>query len=394
MKKIIMSLAMIAAVGALAVGATTSFFSDTETSAGNTFTAGTIDISVDGENPWSTSWSNYLDKPCQVNYMTFTIKNVGKNPAKIWKHLYGIETDGGIEVYPENTPICSSEPEYVDGGGQFDDNGIPTGTGYVARDNIASFIVYDMATCIKNGSNECLADADDEKSGPPTADTGWEVLIPESNQIRVDNVACSWIYLGELGVGEEMVISQSYHLMVWDNAGQPMVTNWAQGDSMTFNIELEARQLTAPAPGMEDEQKILILKEKNPTTWAPVINGANGTMTYNTSGTEFKYDLSASGLDNIEYSLIYYADKWPGNNPGALLGTFTASGGGITVVDQIATEITFDLPHSDDANYPVGAKIWLVPSSVYDASSHSVTNWGNPGSYLFEDSLISFDYLP
>ena len=47
MKKIIFSLAMIAAVGAIAVGATMSYFSDTETSTGNTFTAGAIDLTVD-----------------------------------------------------------------------------------------------------------------------------------------------------------------------------------------------------------------------------------------------------------------------------------------------------------------------------------------------------------
>jgi len=49
MKKIILSLAVIAMVGAVAVGVTRSFFSDTETSTGNTFTAGAIDLKVDSE---------------------------------------------------------------------------------------------------------------------------------------------------------------------------------------------------------------------------------------------------------------------------------------------------------------------------------------------------------
>ncbi len=49
MKKIIVSLAIIAVVGAIVVGATTAFFSDTETSTGNTFTAGSIDLKVDNE---------------------------------------------------------------------------------------------------------------------------------------------------------------------------------------------------------------------------------------------------------------------------------------------------------------------------------------------------------
>jgi len=47
MKKIIISLSVIAAVAAVAIGATTAFFSDTETSKGNVFTAGAIDLTVD-----------------------------------------------------------------------------------------------------------------------------------------------------------------------------------------------------------------------------------------------------------------------------------------------------------------------------------------------------------
>lgn len=45
-KKIIMSLSVIAAVSAAVVGGTGAFFSDSETSTGNTFTAGSIDLSI------------------------------------------------------------------------------------------------------------------------------------------------------------------------------------------------------------------------------------------------------------------------------------------------------------------------------------------------------------
>ena len=47
MKKIITSLGMVVFVGALVVGATGAFFSDTETSIGNTFAAGDIDLKID-----------------------------------------------------------------------------------------------------------------------------------------------------------------------------------------------------------------------------------------------------------------------------------------------------------------------------------------------------------
>ena len=53
MKKIIISLSVIGAVAAVAIGASTAFFSDTETSTGNTFTAGAIDLKIDSESHYN-----------------------------------------------------------------------------------------------------------------------------------------------------------------------------------------------------------------------------------------------------------------------------------------------------------------------------------------------------
>ncbi len=50
MKKILLSLGMIVFVGAVVAGATGAFFSDSETSTGNTFTAGDIDLRIDNES--------------------------------------------------------------------------------------------------------------------------------------------------------------------------------------------------------------------------------------------------------------------------------------------------------------------------------------------------------
>ena len=47
MKRILLSLGMIVFVGGVVAGATGAFFSDTETSTGNTFAAGEIDLTVD-----------------------------------------------------------------------------------------------------------------------------------------------------------------------------------------------------------------------------------------------------------------------------------------------------------------------------------------------------------
>ena len=48
-KKILISLATIGAVAAIAIGGTIAYFSDTETSTGNTFTAGSLDLTVDSQ---------------------------------------------------------------------------------------------------------------------------------------------------------------------------------------------------------------------------------------------------------------------------------------------------------------------------------------------------------
>jgi len=62
MKKILISLSIIGVVGAIAVGGTIAYFSDTETSTGNTFTAGSIDLQfkVQGENG---EWTDVLGQP-------------------------------------------------------------------------------------------------------------------------------------------------------------------------------------------------------------------------------------------------------------------------------------------------------------------------------------------
>jgi predicted ribosomally synthesized peptide with SipW-like signal peptide len=49
MKKIVVSLSIIAVAAAIAIGGTVAYFSDTEVSSGNTFTAGTLDLTIDNE---------------------------------------------------------------------------------------------------------------------------------------------------------------------------------------------------------------------------------------------------------------------------------------------------------------------------------------------------------
>ena len=77
MKKILFSLMAMMLVIALAGAATLAYFSDTETSTGNTFAAGTLNLTVndkDGENV-SFNFSNL--KPGSQPKATYKINNVG-----------------------------------------------------------------------------------------------------------------------------------------------------------------------------------------------------------------------------------------------------------------------------------------------------------------------------
>jgi hypothetical protein len=134
-----------------------------------------------------------------------------------------------------------------------------------------------------------------------------------------------------------------------------------------------------------------------------------GELRYSTKGENFCYDFQGFGLDDIEYSLIYYADtedrynEWSGDNPGALIASGNAVAGNLTLTGSIF--LGMDLPHPDDANgyfydyteapdsypNPTGAKIWLVPSECYDADDIKVISW-EPERFLFETDLIEYEY--
>jgi predicted ribosomally synthesized peptide with SipW-like signal peptide len=78
MIKILLSLAMIALVSSAAVGATKAYFSDTETSNGNTFTAGSLDLAVGANNGVNTiMWTVVGLRPGNMPIRTYHLNNVG-----------------------------------------------------------------------------------------------------------------------------------------------------------------------------------------------------------------------------------------------------------------------------------------------------------------------------
>jgi len=390
-KKILISLSVIGVVAAIAIGGTIAYFSDTETSTGNTLTAGVIDIVVNGQNPWTKTYSAALSdmKPCQTRWIGFTVKNlVYSNPINLWKHIHiTSQTDGYI-----------TEPECEEGGGTWMGGQAKCTTSakccdgsYEARNNLAAYTIYDMWVCYD--PEEGVRCTTNPETGEPSYGGNWIPIITEDQHVRLDNVSSAWIYLGQLYPNKKLRVVQSYHLRSWPGASEPEVTNWAQGDEMTFDIELMATQENAPGP--KGAIASLTLENKNPTTWDPVLSDdIGGTLTYNTSGSTFDYNFAGKVPQvSTGYCLIYYADPWPGDgmthNTGMDIECKASDGSGDLTLAGNA-ELNTDLPNLDDQNHPGGAKLQVVLESDYDKSSHKMTGW-NPTKYLFEMNLITYD---
>jgi len=309
-RTILMSLLVIGAVVAVIVGATTAYFSDTESTTG-TFSAGTIDISLVGEN--SVSFEVKDLKPSLTRWITLTVHNPGANDVVVWKKLTITSQIGGL--HPES-----------------EDAEDPGDT----INNLAGWIFYDLYV---NGAPKIL----------------------ETQQVRVDNVNTVWIKLGTLAAGGDMKVEQSYHL-------RPETTNWAQGDVMYGTIDLLATQTNDPGGPIPSSGTIgLVAKDKY---WIPDSGSGAGTVTYSyTGGSLTASFIGTVPLANTGYSMIYYPDPWPGTGL-CVFGTVNSDGSGnITIPSG-----TCAVPVAGDQNMPAGIKIWLVPSSAHDGTKMTAWN--------------------
>jgi len=76
-KKLIISLSVIGAVAAIAIGGTIAYLSDTETSAGNIFTAGTLNLKVGDNDPAGWNFQISDIKPGDSGSQEVILQNTG-----------------------------------------------------------------------------------------------------------------------------------------------------------------------------------------------------------------------------------------------------------------------------------------------------------------------------
>ncbi len=209
MKKYLLLLCLaIVLIGGTVASGTFALFGDTETSGENVFTAGTIDLSVNDENPWQSQIDTHLNDmaPGDSEEIYIKLTAVGSNPTDIWMRITGVETDGGPATY---YGYASSEPEYVAEGGTFT-AGVPDGNNTPIND-IDS--VVSLAVDLGN------------------KDTGYGTLY-------VNAIKDKWIYLGNLEYLGYWIGSIGFKI----NAGAVGEYDEYQGDTMTFDIEFFAQQ--------------------------------------------------------------------------------------------------------------------------------------------------------
>ena len=109
MKKILISLMSIALVIGLVGVGTMAYFSDTETSTGNTFTAGTLDLTVDGANdPLLVKFTLTDLAPGSSGTITYVLANVGSIDGYV--DIQGVTVVNTEGINPESETGDTNEP--------------------------------------------------------------------------------------------------------------------------------------------------------------------------------------------------------------------------------------------------------------------------------------------
>ncbi|MBI5122896.1 hypothetical protein HZA75_03490 [Candidatus Roizmanbacteria bacterium] len=103
MKKILFSLFVIFIFIGLISGVTSAYFSDTVTSTGNTFTTGTLDLNLDGNNTNVVKFAVTDIKPGDSETRTWEVNNVGNMNGYLDLHNLIQTHDPGISTEQELT---------------------------------------------------------------------------------------------------------------------------------------------------------------------------------------------------------------------------------------------------------------------------------------------------
>ncbi|MFA6097094.1 MAG: TasA family protein [Candidatus Paceibacterota bacterium] len=399
MNKIVKSLAVVAFVGAIAIGATSSYFSDTETSTGNTFTAGAIDLKIDshatynGQDVANGTWAlkDLVGDTKDAQGLTvlgdrfFNFADVkpgdsGENTISL--HVDNNDAWGCVNIIPtKNDDVSSNEPEL--------EAGDAVNTDSIFDGELAQNMIFTIWADVGATGGAVPGDNKYQKengdillgtSAGPLAPITYALATPAGN-----------VFNGS--ANSPLVGTQTYYIgagwSIPNTVGNIIQTDTYQAD-VSFYVIQSRNNANFVCPSVAPAAKTLRLENETIVEggpWTVINDNTYADLTWVGDGNTFDYTLTAQGLpNNTNYSLIYYADGWPGNNPGKLIGNYTSSGTGTITSGSVSIDLGMDLPSMPDGNFTVGAKIWLVLASDYNAGTSSMIAW-NPSQYLFEGNV-------
>ena len=344
-KNILLSLAIIGVVAAVVTGATTAYFSDTDVSGPNTFTAGTLEIDVDGTNGvWEDGFILDDMKPCFTDYINFKINNTGNNPVDVIKKLVLDETfdqENGV-----NEPECEAY------GGTWNGTACIGGT---PVNDIENIVNYDLSVEVW----------DDDPCDPKLV--WWQTIYVDGDNMTIGAIygGDGKVYLGMIPVGHYMLVTQSYHMRDTD---EPQ--NEYQSDQMAFDITVEGKQITGTS--------VLENKTAGPEYKLILNDVYTGTLTYKVKNSTFDFGFTGKVTQpNTAYTLLYAIDPWPQTGSVVLGTTVSDASGNVDFSDNV--ELNQDIKD---------AKVWLVLSSDWDGTQ--MTGWSQ-ADYLLETGLIWYE---
>jgi predicted ribosomally synthesized peptide with SipW-like signal peptide len=198
-KRVIVSLMTIVVLALLVGGGSFAYFSDTETSTGNTIQAAVWDFTEDPIDPPGFPLVIEDAKPCEEYHAIVAVNSLVSHELPIWLRITNIVTDDGI----------NSEPEEAAGG--------------VGVHNIENWIDFDVGLDI---------DFDGQVD---------VVLIAFEDDVKLGQVEGYYIPRGVWGDHQTINVHLSFHL-------QSDTPNLYQGDRCTFDYEFFSTSGPPPEP--------------------------------------------------------------------------------------------------------------------------------------------------
>jgi len=229
MKRILISLSIIGIVSAIAIGATTAYFSDTETSTGNTFTAGSIDLKIDLQCPGDNCDLSLGDLYGESFFHECDIKPGDSGEVTISWHVYDNNAWARIKMADlyDKENLCT-EPEVESGDDTCND----------AEGELSQYLTF---TFWMDEGQESGWQCPDHNNGPCQADPMEGDNILNGIESAFAKVTAKELSETPVLLPVELQGSTTYYLgMKWEIPEE--VGNIIQTDSLTGKIIMEVVQ--------------------------------------------------------------------------------------------------------------------------------------------------------